>query len=87
MSDIIASMNLRDKILQKLGLLPNEKQNQVLKFIEYISAENSDVLISNDNEDKEWSEFSLSNAIQDMTSEEEDIYTMDDIKIKYNSVS
>ncbi len=73
-------MGLEDLILKKTKHLPKSKQNQVIDFIDFISSRN--ISASNKTENEQWSALSISGAFGDLASEEE-LYSLEDIKIKY----
>ena len=73
-------MDQREIIFSKLSKLPEEKQNEVIDFIEFLTAKNTDVQLPDEN--KDWSEFSLSQAMKGME-DEPDLYTAKDIKFKF----
>ncbi|HHO76300.1 MAG TPA: DUF2281 domain-containing protein [Deltaproteobacteria bacterium] len=65
-------MSLADKILHHIERLPENKQIEILDFIEYIEAKVTD------QENTSWSDMSLSSAMRDME-DEESPYSQDDI--------
>lgn len=70
-------MDPRDVIFLKLSKLPKDKQGEVIDFIEFLSNKNIDVQIPDENRD--WSSFSLLQAMKGLE-DEADLYTMQDIK-------
>ncbi len=70
-------MSDKDKILAKLLKLPKEKQEQVIDFIDFLSLKNTDTQL--ENEDLDWSKFSLSQAMSGME-DEPDLYSLQDLK-------
>jgi hypothetical protein len=80
-NDIISMMDQKEIIFSKISKLSEEKQSKVINFIELLSNENLDVEIKND--DINWSEFSLLQAMKGLE-DEADIYSLEDIKIKYS---
>ena len=74
-------MDQKEIIFSKISKLSEEKQSKVINFIELLSNENLDVEIKND--DINWSEFSLLQAMKGLE-DEADIYSLEDIKIKYS---
>lgn len=70
-------MGDKDQILAKLLKLPKEKQEQVIDFIDFLSLKNTDTQL--ENEDLDWSKFSLSQAMAGME-DEPDLYSLKDLK-------
>jgi hypothetical protein len=66
-------MNLSEKIINNVKILPESKQIQILDFVEYLK------LKMEKEEQKEWKDFSLSSAMQGME-DEESPYSLNDIK-------
>jgi hypothetical protein len=66
-------MNLSEKIIDNLRILPESKKNQILDFVEYLKSK------MEKEEEKEWNNFSLSSAMQGME-DEESAYSLKDIK-------
>jgi hypothetical protein len=66
-------MNLSEKIINNVKILPESKQLQILDFVEYLK------LKMEKEEQKEWKEFSLSSAMEGME-DEESPYSLNDIK-------
>ena len=69
-------MSLAEKIMEKVKLLPEDKQSEILDFIDFLSKK------TNEEERKEWSQFSLETAMRGLETEETS-YTIEDIKEKY----
>ena len=69
-------MSLAEKIMEKVKLLPEDKQSEILDFIDFLSKK------TNEEERKEWSQFSLETAMRGLETEET-LYTVEDIKEKY----
>ena len=69
-------MSLAEKIMEKVKLLPEDKQSEILDFIYFLSKK------MNEEERKEWSQFSLETAMRGLETEET-LYTTEDIKEKY----
>ena len=69
-------MSLAEKIMEKVKLLPEDKQSEILDFIDFLSKK------MNEEERKEWSQFSLETAMRGLETEET-LYTTEDIKEKY----
>jgi len=66
-------MTIEEKIIQRIRDLPESRKAAVLEFVESMR----------DREESEWSEISLSHALQGM--EDEDTpYTLDDIKESFS---
>jgi hypothetical protein len=66
-------MNLAEKILCHVQALPPAKQAEVLDFIEFISSRTAQ------QEEGEWTEFSLSTAMRGLESEPAP-YSLSDLK-------
>ncbi len=69
-------MSLAEKIIEKVKSLPEDKQAEILNFINSLSKK------VNEEERKQWSKFSLEEAMRDLETEET-LYTVKDIKEKY----
>jgi len=69
-------MSLEGKIMEKVKLLPEDKQSEILDFTDFLSKK------TNEEERKEWSQFSLETAMRGLETEETS-YTIEDIKEKY----
>ncbi len=69
-------MSLAEKIIEKIKSLPEDKQAEILNFINSLSKK------VNEEERKQWSKFSLEEAMRDLETEET-LYTVKDIKEKY----
>ena len=69
-------MSLAEKIMEKVKLLPEDKQSEILDFIDFLSEK------TKEEERKEWSQFSLETAMRGLETEET-LYTTEDIKEKY----
>lgn len=69
-------MSLAEKIIEKVKLLPEEKQAEILDFIDSLSKK------LNEEERKQWNRFSLESAMRGLESEES-LYSLKDIKEKY----
>lgn len=70
-------MSLTERICSHLEHLPEEKQAEVLDFVEFLSAKSRQSA-----ENAEWSEFSFGHAVSGMEDEEE-FYSMDDLREVY----
>ena len=70
-------MTLAEKILQKMRLLPEEKQAEVLDFVDFLSQKQAE------EENRAWSAFSLASALRGMEDEEE-LYSLDDLKERFH---
>ena len=66
-------MNLTNKIIENISVLPESKQMQLLDFAEYLRAK------AEKDENKEWTDFSLATAMRGIE-EEEILYSMHDLK-------
>ena len=69
-------MSVAEKIIEKVKSLPEEKQVEILDFIDFLLKK------VNEEERKQWSQFSLEEAMRGLEAEET-IYTFEDIKEKY----
>ena len=69
-------MSLAEKIIEKVKSLPEDKQAEILDFIDFLSKK------INEEERKQWSQFSLEEAMRGLETEET-LYTVEDIKEKY----
>ena len=69
-------MSLAEKIIKKVKSLPEDKQAEILDFIDFLSKK------ANEEERKQWSKFSLKEAMRGLETEES-LYTVKDIKEKY----
>ncbi len=69
-------MSLAEKIIEKVKSLPEDKQAEILDFIDFLSKK------VNEEERKQWSQFSLEEAMRGLETEET-LYTVEDIKEKY----
>ena len=66
-------MNLTNKIIENISVLPESKQMQLLDLAEYLRAK------AEKDENKEWTDFSLATAMRGIE-EEEILYSMHDLK-------
>ena len=69
-------MSLAEKIIEKVKSLTEDKQAEILDFIDFLSKK------VNEEERKQWSQFSLEKAMRGIVTEET-LYTVEDIKEKY----
>ena len=65
-------MTLAEKIIHKMRLLPEEKQAEVLDFVDFLERKQAE------EEDRSWAAFSLASALRGMEDEEE-LYSQDDL--------
>ncbi len=75
-------MTVIDKIQQRVLVLPETRQAQVLDFIEFLLSKSQPDL-QDDNQDfdnLEWSNLSLTMAMRGMEEEEEPTYSVTDLK-------
>ena len=70
-------MNIEREIIKKLNILPEDKKIEVLNMINKFSQE-----IIEDNERRQWNEFSLKSAMRGME-DEESLYSINDLKEKF----
>ncbi len=75
-------MSLADRIVAELEGLPEERQAEVLDFVEFLSAKHTS---SADGRaaDREWMEASLASALRGMEAEAED-YSLADLKERFS---
>lgn len=69
-------MTLAEKIIQKMQSLPEDKQAEVLDFVDFLEKKQAE------EENREWSEFSLASAMRGMENEDE-LYSLDDLKERF----
>jgi len=67
-------MSLENKIIQQVHDLPENKKAEVLDFVEYLKTKN---------EEKDWSDLSLSSAMRGMENEDTP-YSLDDLKESFS---
>ena len=70
-------MTIAEKIIDKMQALPEEKQMEVLDFVDFLERK----MIAEENQ--EWAEFSLAAAMRGMEDEEE-LYSLDDLKVRFH---
>ena len=68
-------MSLAEKVIEKIKSLPEDKQTEILHFIDFISKK------VKEEERKQWSEFSLTSAMRGLETEDT-LYSLEDIKEK-----
>ena len=66
-------MEITDKIVEKIKSLPEEKQAEVLDFVDFLEKK------IREDENRGWSKFSLESAMRGME-DEESLYTLNDLK-------
>lgn len=66
-------MGVADRIIEKITSLPEEKQTEVLDFIDFLKKK------IDEDEKRGWSKFSLESAMRGMENEES-LYTLNDLK-------
>jgi len=69
-------MGLADKIIEKVKSLPEEKQTEIIDFIDFLERK------LEEDEIKKWNKFSLESAMRGLETEES-LYSLNDIKEKY----
>ena len=74
-------MMVSEKISQKLEKLPLAIQLEVLDFVEFVAQKVERQ--NSENEDKQWTEFSLNKAMKGLENEETPEYTEADLKEKW----
>lgn len=65
-------MSIPELIQEKVSNLPKSLQLEILDFIEFVSSRSVDSTVIN--EDNEWKNYSLQNALRDMMDEDTTIY-------------
>lgn len=71
------SMEITDRIVEKIKSLPEEKQAEVLDFVDFLEKK------IRESENEDWRKFSLETAMREIE-DEESLYTMDDLKEKFS---
>jgi len=71
-------MNIVEKIIEQLKSMPESDQAEVLDFLEYLKSKKR-----RNEEDSEWSRFSLESAMRGIE-EESSSYGIEDIKEKFS---
>ena len=66
-------MGVADRIIEKVKSLPEEKQTEVLDFVDFLEKR------IKEEENRAWSKFSLESAMRAME-DEEPLYTLNDLK-------
>ncbi len=66
-------MGVADRIIEKVKSLPEEKQTEVLDFVDFLEKK------IKEEENRGWSKFSLESAMRGME-DEETLYTLNDLK-------
>ncbi len=69
-------MSVAEKIIERVKLLPEDKQFEILDFVDFLSKK------TNEEERKQWGQFSLETAMRGLETEEA-LYRLEDIKEKY----
>ncbi len=72
----VGSIGLADKIIEKVKSLTEEKQTEILDFIDFLERK------LEEDEIKKWNKFSLESAMRG-SGAEESLYSIIDIKEKY----
>ncbi len=70
-------MEVTEKIIEKLKLLPKDKQVEVLDYVEFLQKK------FEDKEREQWEKFSLSSALHGLESEDS-IYSVEDLRVRYS---
>ncbi|MCK5683351.1 DUF2281 domain-containing protein [bacterium] len=70
-------MEITDRIVEKIKSLPEEKQAEVLDFVDFLEKK------IRESENEDWRKFSLETAMREIE-DEESLYTMDDLKEKFS---
>ncbi|GBD98145.1 hypothetical protein BMS3Abin07_00153 [bacterium BMS3Abin07] len=66
-------MGVADRIIEKVKSLPEEKQTEVLNFVDFLEKK------IKEEENRGWSKFSLESAMRGME-DEKPLYTLNDLK-------
>ncbi len=66
-------MGVADRIIEKIKSLPEEKQTEILDFVDFLEKK------IKEDENRGWSNFSLESAMRGMK-DEETLYTLNDLK-------
>lgn len=74
-------MTTMELIAEKVKKLPNEKQKEVLDFVEFLNLKSAG---NEEDEDIEWSQFSLAAATDETGAEDGPEYTLADLKERYD---
>jgi hypothetical protein len=74
-------MIVREKINQKLEKLPIEIQLEILDFVEFVAQKAEKQNASEEN--RQWTDFSLAQAMKGLENEETPEYTEADLKEKW----
>jgi len=72
-------MTITESIQQHVQMLPDALQQEVLDFVEFLLFKRKQETILEEDE-IEWSNFSLASAMRGMENEDTPIYTTDDLK-------
>lgn len=67
-------MSVTEEIIERVRALPENIQSEVLDFVQYLESEATEK-----EEQRAWSDFSLSHAMRDMESESS-LYSYEDVK-------
>lgn len=73
-------MSMIDQIHQRVRILPESRQAQVLDFVEFLLSKGKNELQDDDVTNLEWSNLSLEMAMRGMEDEKEPIYSLADVK-------
>jgi len=71
-------MLVSEKITRHIKKLPNSLQSEVLDFVEFLLAK-----VERDQDDVEWSQFSLTTAMKGLEDEALPSYTLADLKVVF----
>ena len=72
-------MSITESIQQHVQLLPDALQQEVLDFVKFLLFKREQEITSEQDE-IEWSNFSLASAMRGMEDEDTPVYTIDDLK-------
>lgn len=78
-------MTVADKVHQRVLILPEQLQAEVLNFVEFLltKVERDLQITLQDRENQEWFELSLTMAMRGMEDEEGPDYTLADLKERF----
>ena len=74
-------MSIKQIIQEKIDILPESKQTEVLNFLNYLIERQQEISIQQEN--VEWSQFSLMQAMQGLENDSLPEYTEQDLKQKW----
>ncbi len=72
-------MSITELIIEKVKKLPKPSQVEVLDFVEFI-----DTKLHRELNESECADYSINNAMRGLESEDDNVYSLSDIKEKYS---